>query len=77
MLEAIKMCEEIFRNTLLWSYKDENRFEVHKWWVSDVSRFKADYPDWSYRYNMGKIYDRNSKRITKAIQCFPLNNLSK
>jgi len=55
MLEAIKMCEDISGNTLSWNYEDENRFGDHIWWVSDVSRFKADYPDWNYQYNMEEI----------------------
>ena len=55
MLEAIKMCEDISGNTLLWDYEDKNRFGDHIWWVSDVSRFKADYPDWNYQYNMEGI----------------------
>jgi CDP-paratose 2-epimerase len=67
MLEAITMCEEISGNTLSWSYEDENRFGDHIWWVSDVSRFKADYPDWDYQYNMGgimrEIYDGLCHRL--------------
>ena len=55
MLEAITMCEEISGNTLSWSYEDENRFGDHIWWISDVSRFNADYPDWNYKYNMEEI----------------------
>ena len=55
MVEAIKMCEDISGNTLSWNYRDENRFGDHIWWVSDVSRFQADYPDWSYGYNMQDI----------------------
>ena len=55
MLEAIKMCEDISGNTISWNYEDENRFGDHIWWVSDVSRFKADYPDWNYQYNMEEI----------------------
>ena len=55
MLEAITMCEEISGNTLSWTYEDENRFGDHIWWISDVSRFNADYPDWNYKYNMEEI----------------------
>jgi len=70
MLEAIKMCEDISGNALEWSYEDENRFGDHIWWVSDVSRFKADYPDWSYRYNMGgimkEIYEGLHQRLSAA-----------
>ena len=55
MLEAIKMCEEISGNTLSWDYQDRNRFGDHIWWISDVSRFKIDYPDWTYQYNIREI----------------------
>ena len=68
MLEAIKMCEDISGNTLSWNYEDENRFGDHIWWISDVSRFKADYPDWNYQYNMEgimkEIYDGLRQRLT-------------
>ena len=67
MLEAIKMCEEISGNTLLWSHEDENRSGDHKWWVSDVSRFKTDYPDWSYRYNMESIMTEIYKGLQKRL----------
>ena len=55
MLEAIKMCEDISGNALSWNYEDKNRFGDHIWWISDVSRFKADYPDWNYQFNMEDI----------------------
>ncbi|MBT5869268.1 MAG: NAD-dependent epimerase/dehydratase family protein [Nitrospinaceae bacterium] len=55
MLEAIKMCEEISGNKLSWKYEDANRFGDHIWWVSDVSKFQSDYPDWTYQYNMERI----------------------
>lgn len=70
MLEAIKMCENISGNALEWSYEDENRFGDHIWWVSDVSRFKADYPDWSYRYNMEgimkEVYEGLRQRLSTS-----------
>ena len=65
------MCEKISGNNLSWTYQDENRFGDHKWWVSDVSRFKADYPDWNYQYNMEKIITE----IHKGLQV-RLNNSS-
>ena len=55
MLEAIKMCENISGNKLSWKYEDASRFGDHIWWVSDVSKFQSDYPDWSYQYNMERI----------------------
>jgi CDP-paratose 2-epimerase len=68
MLEAIKMCEDISGNTLAWNYEDENRFGDHIWWVGDVSRFRADYPDWKYKYDMEgimrEIYDGLHQRLS-------------
>ena len=65
MLEAIGMCEEISGNSLNWSYSDEHRSGDHQWWVSDVSRFKKDYPAWSLRYKLPdilrEIYERNAE----------------
>jgi CDP-paratose 2-epimerase len=36
---------------------DEPRKGDHIWYVSDVSRFRKDYPDWEYKYNMWSIVD--------------------
>lgn len=67
MLEAIKLCEEISGNTLSWDYEAENRFGDHIWWISDISRFKADYPNWTYQYNIkgiiAEIYEGLCKRL--------------
>jgi CDP-paratose 2-epimerase len=68
MLEAIRMCETISGNNLSWIYQNENRFGDHIWWVSDVSRFKNDYPDWEYQFDIKKImveiYEGLQKRST-------------
>ena len=36
---------------------DEVRKGDHQWYISDISRFKADYPDWDYEYNMWSIME--------------------
>ena len=55
MLEAISACEKMTDKTLNWTYSDQNRIGDHKWWISDVSKFSAHYPEWSYRYDMDSI----------------------
>jgi CDP-paratose 2-epimerase len=55
MLEAIAICEEITGNKLQWKYEEDHRIGDHIWWVSDVGRFKKDYPDWDYRYDITRI----------------------
>lgn len=57
VLEAITLCEEISGNKLEWAYTAENRMGDHLWWVSDVSRFRKDYPEWDYTYDMKRILE--------------------
>lgn len=66
MLEAVRMCESIAGRELNSAYVDEPRRGDHIWWVSDVSRFQADYPAWSPRYCvpgiLRDIYECNAGR---------------
>lgn len=61
MIEAIGICEEISRRKLSVTYSDQNRVGDHIWWVSDISRFKRDYPDFHLNYDIHRtleeIYD--------------------
>ena len=55
MLEAIELCQEISGRKLDWTYVEDNRIGDHIWWVSDVRKFQAHYPDWKYRYDLKGI----------------------
>lgn len=55
MLEAIETCERIAGRELTWEYSDTNRTGDHVWWVSDVSKFSAHYPDWKLTYDVPAI----------------------
>lgn len=55
MLEAIERCEAIAGRTLTWSYDDTNRIGDHRWWVSDLSAFRADYPGWTLTRDIDAI----------------------
>ncbi len=57
VLEAITLCEAISGNKLEWAYDDENRVGDHIWWVSDVSRFRKDYPEWDHTFDMKRIFE--------------------
>lgn len=52
MLEAIQMCQEISGRELNWQYADENRIGDHIWWISDIRRFSAHYPEWNLRFDV-------------------------
>jgi CDP-paratose 2-epimerase len=70
MLEAIGLCEDIAGRELEWSLSDDNRIGDHRWWVSDLSDFKADYPDWDIEHGiediLRQIHDANIEHWTAA-----------
>jgi CDP-paratose 2-epimerase len=57
MLEAIRMAEELCGRELNYTLSDEARSGDHIWWISDVRRFRRDYPDWEYAYDMQRIME--------------------
>jgi len=70
MLEAIGACQRITGRELNWELSDENRVGDHRWWISDLSGFQADFPDWSLRYGIEAIlqemFKQNVERWTGA-----------
>ena len=70
MLEAIALCEGIAGRELTWELAPEHRIGDHRWWISDLSEFRADYPDWSMRYTLDamvrEIYEENVERWEAA-----------
>ncbi len=65
MLEAISVCEEITGNKMSYSYLEKNRSGDHIWYISDVSKFKADYPKWNYKYNLQETLIEMFKNMKK------------
>jgi CDP-paratose 2-epimerase len=70
MLEAIEICEQIAGRELSWEMGEEPRIGDHRWWISDLAPFQADYPDWKLRYGVEDIlremYEQNLERWTAA-----------
>ena len=65
MLEAISFCEEITGNKISYSYLEKNRSGDHIWYISDVSKFKSDYPKWNYKYNLQETLFQMFKNMKK------------
>ncbi len=57
LLEAIELCERIAGRRLGWTYADQDRLGDHRWYVSDVSKFRNHYPTWNPRYDVPAILD--------------------
>jgi CDP-paratose 2-epimerase len=71
MLEAIESCERIAGRRLDWSYSDDARIGDHKWWISDLGAFQADYPDWLLNWNiedtLRDIHDHNVEHWSSSV----------
>ena len=66
MLEAIELCEQIAGRELNWEMSEQNRIGDHRWWISDLGPFQADYPDWDVTYDieavLREIHEQNADR---------------
>ena len=63
MLEAIGKCEQIAGRELDWDVSETARMGDHRWWISDLSAWERDYPDWRLEYDLEttlqEIHDAN------------------
>jgi CDP-paratose 2-epimerase len=58
VLEAIMLCEEIGDCKLDWTYSEQHRKADHKWWITDVAKFRSHYPEWEYRFSLREIIEQ-------------------
>jgi CDP-paratose 2-epimerase len=66
MIEAIAFLEDKLGRSVAYSIDEsKTRKGDHIWYISDVSRFRKDYPNWSYRYG---IHDILSEMTEVALQ---------
>jgi CDP-paratose 2-epimerase len=55
MMEAITICEGITGNKMNYQYSNDNRIGDHIWYISDLTKFRAHYPQWQQKYNCEDI----------------------
>lgn len=70
VLEAIALFEGLCGKKLDATLSDEARSGDHMWWISDVRKFQAHYPEWSYAYDLermaGEIIDVTEERSRRG-----------
>lgn len=70
MLEAIAMCEEIAGSELTYEVSDQARIGDHRWWISGLDEFQADYPAFELEYGveevLREIHEVNAERWSAA-----------
>jgi len=55
VLEAVEIAEGIVGKKLNYSISDKVRTGDHKWWISDLTKFKTHYPSWRIKYGIEDI----------------------
>jgi CDP-paratose 2-epimerase len=72
VLEAIEASERIVGRDMDWALSDQARIGDHRWWISDLSEFQADYPGWAPRYDLAatvsEIYEHNVERWSAGVE---------
>jgi CDP-paratose 2-epimerase len=58
MLEAIDRFEGLYGRKLEWEYIDQPRIGDHICYISDLSRFRADYPSWDVSVSLDEIFEQ-------------------
>jgi CDP-paratose 2-epimerase len=70
VLEAIRACERIAGSELWYEIDPRARRGDHRWWISDLSDFRSDYPEWSPEYDLesllAEIFRENAERWLAA-----------
>ena len=57
ILEAIQHLEARLGKRVRTTYLDAPRIGDHKWYVTDLQKFKCHYPGWSMEYSLDRLFD--------------------
>lgn len=57
MLEAIDKIQVILNKKAKLKYQEEARAGDHIWYISDIKKFRDDYPKWDFHYSIDKTIE--------------------
>lgn len=57
VLEAIAKAESLTGNKIDVKFVDEPRKGDHKWWVTDMAKFRHRYPGWQMQWDLDRIFE--------------------
>jgi len=60
VIEAINVAEELFNKKIKVIYNEKARLGDHRWYISDLSKFKTQYPSWSITKTIKDIFNEYS-----------------
>jgi CDP-paratose 2-epimerase len=55
IIEAFEMVKSLSGKKPVLRYVDDNRIGDHIWYISDMTKFKKDYPNWNHTMSLDKI----------------------
>jgi CDP-paratose 2-epimerase len=67
LIEAVRLCESLTGRPMRASYRDEVRPGDHQFYVSDVRRFQAHYPDWAPTYSLERTLEEILTGLEKRL----------
>ena len=56
-MDGIEMCENLVGKKLDYNYVEKPRKGDHQWYISNISKFKMDYPNWKLTYGIPEILE--------------------
>lgn len=65
VLEAIRLAEAVTGRELEWSLEERPRIGDHRWWISDLSEFERDYPEWRPVYTLEAVIREIAARFSE------------
>ncbi len=66
VLEAVSLCEAATGHAMAVTTDDVARVADHRWWISDVRRFRDAYPEWRQRFDMDSLIGELYRGVTRA-----------
>ena len=57
IIEALELMESISKIKIKREVIKKNRVGDHIWYISNISKFKKNYPKWKQKYNTKKIIE--------------------
>jgi len=58
IIEALELTEKITNIKIKKKIIKQNRVADHVWYISNINKFKKDYPNWKQKYNTRKIIEQ-------------------
>jgi CDP-paratose 2-epimerase len=68
ILEAFELAREVTGRKSAWEYEDRNREGDHICYISDLSKARAHYPEWSLTKSLADIFDELAGSWTARLE---------